>query len=75
MLKVFKDEKSGGLGVPDAYFNIEFDKINIEKDWSKDVIYNIEGSKVFDKNVVVSPIFGGVPVARLATGVKKPFNS
>ena len=70
MLKVFIGDKPGGLGVPDAYFNIEFDKTNIETDWSKDVIYNIEGSKVFDKNVIVSPIFGGVPTTRLATGVK-----
>ena len=70
MLKVYIGEHPNGLGLPDAWFDTVMDKSYIETDWSREVIKAIDKSDVFDKNVVVSPIFGGMSIKKLSSGVK-----
>lgn len=70
MLKVYVGEKPGSLGKPDAWFDINLNKTCLLSDFSKKVILDIDKSEVFDKNVVISPIFGGMDITKLSTGVK-----
>lgn len=55
---------------PDMYFEGVFDKQNLLTDFSRRVIKEIDNSEVFDRNVVISPILGGISPTRLSTGVK-----
>lgn len=70
MLKVYIGQKPGGLGKPDAWFDIEMDKELLLTDFAKNAIKVIDKSTVLGKNVIESPIFGGIPPMQLSTGVK-----
>lgn len=70
MLKVYVGSKPGGLGKPDAWFDVKLDKSVLLSDFSRRVIKEIDKSEVFDKNVVISPVFGGISSKKLSTGCK-----
>lgn len=70
MLKVYIGSKPGGLGKPDAWFDVNFNKEHMMDQYVKDLVHDVDGGEVVYPNVVISPVFGGMDVTKLSTGIK-----
>ena len=70
MLSIYFGERDIGLGVPDAFFNLKFDRKLLLEDFSRRVIKGVDKSEVFDENVIISPVLGGILPEKLSRGTK-----
>ena len=70
MLKVYFGEMSDALEYPDFFFDNIFDKGYLLSEFSRNVVSIVDKSEVKDKNVIVSPVMGGISPRDLSTGVK-----
>jgi len=70
MLKIYFGEIKGALEYPDFFFDRLFDKEYMLTKFSQDVVFHVDKSKVLGKNVIESPILGGISPRDLSTGVK-----
>lgn len=61
-----KNEKKSG----DGWFENALGTEYLETDFSKKVIQEIDKSNVYDKNLIISPILGGIPPERISGGSK-----
>lgn len=70
MLSIYFGDMEGALDYPGYFFDNIFDKSLLLEEFSKSVIRRVDKSEVFDKNVVISPVLGGISPRDLSTGVK-----
>lgn len=69
MLKVIVDiPENMIIDIPSYFYNV-FDMDYLLTDFSKRVIKDIDGCDVFSKNVVISPVFGGISPYDMSSGV------
>ena len=73
MLKVYFGTLNDALSSGNGYFDNWIDEDCIETDFGKKIIKEIDGGDVYDKNLIVSKVLGGIPPERLSGGTKALF--
>ena len=70
MLHVHVGSLPNEVKSPRQLFKARFDTELLMTDWSRYVVRTIDKSEVFDRNVIISPVLGGIPPDMLSTGCK-----
>ena len=70
MLKLYYGELENVKYTGDGWFENQLGVEYLETDFSKSVVKRIDKSDVYNKNIIVSPILGGIPPERLSGGSK-----
>lgn len=70
MLNLYFGDREDALYSGDGWFDHQLDKQYITTDFSKRVIKDIDNSEVYGENLVISPIFGGIPPRDISGGSK-----
>lgn len=70
MLKLYYGEIKDVKYTGDGWFENQLGTEYLETDFSKSVIKRIDKSDVYDRNLIVSPVLGGIPPERLSGGSK-----
>lgn len=70
MLKLYYGELEGTKYTGDGWFENQLGAEYLETEFSKSVVKRIDKSDVYDKNLIISPILGGIPPERLSGGTK-----
>ena len=70
MLKLYIGRLGNELYSSDDYFKNAVDTDCILTDFGRRVIKEVDKSEVFDRNVIISPVLGGIPPESLSGGTK-----
>ena len=70
MLNLYFGDLEGALLSGNGYFDRQIDECCIETDFGKRVIKEIDGGEVYDRNLIISKVLGGIPPERLSGGTK-----
>lgn len=70
MLKLHYGELEGTKYTGDGWFENQLGVEYLETNFSKSIVEKIDKSKVYDRNLIISPILGGIPPERLSGGTK-----
>ena len=70
MLKIYFGKYDDMLYSGNDYFDMVVDEDCIETDFGKKVIKAIDNGVVYDKNLIVTEVLGGIPPERLSGGTK-----
>lgn len=70
MLNLYFGKLEDALLSGNDYFNSWVDEKCIETEFGKRVIKEIDGGDVYDKNLIISKVLGGIPSERLSGGTK-----
>lgn len=70
MLNLYFGKLKGALLSGNGYFDSWVDESCIETDFGKRVIKEVDGGDVYDRNLIISKVLGGIPPERLSGGTK-----
>lgn len=70
MLKLYFGNLDGELYSGDGFFNSTVDEGVLLTDFGKTVVNEIDKSEVHGRNLIISPVLGGIPPERLSGGTK-----
>lgn len=70
MLNIYVGKHKDRLEMSSDWFNLFFDRENLLTDFSKRLIKTIDHCEVFDKNVIIHEIYGGLSPEKLSSGTK-----
>ena len=70
MLRIHFGEMKGSMEYPDFFFDNIFNKDYMAGQFSKDVVYAIDKSRVKGKHLIISPVLGAISPRDLSTGAK-----
>ena len=70
MMRLYFGDLPDVLYSGNKYFDRVVDESCLETDFSKKVIKEIDNGVVYDRNLIISDVLGGIPPERLAGGTK-----
>lgn len=70
MLTIIRGTCKNIIMNPVAYFDISFHPRYLTQKWAKEIIYDVDKSKLVGTNLVLSPVFGPMAPSKLSGGTK-----
>lgn len=70
MIKLYFGHLDNELFSGNGFFNSTVDEGVLLTDFGKAVVKSIDNSEVYGRNLIISPILGGIPPERLSGGTK-----